>query len=135
VVLTRLDRLQDRERFPAWMFGVTRRILDRHRRRAWVRRWIPGFVPDVRSTAPGPDTGLDRRVVGATLLALLDKLPALQRECVVLADVEGRPLPEVAALLGVPLGTVKSRLRLARERLRGDPASRKLLPVLEGEGE
>ena len=49
---------------------------------------------------------------------VLEKLPANQREALVLCVVEERSASEVAELLGVPTGTVKSRLRLARERFR-----------------
>ena len=54
----------------------------------------------------------------------LTKLPAQQRETVVLRFIEGMELNEVAAALEVPLGTVKSRLHHALETLRKNPALR-----------
>ena len=45
---------------------------------------------------------------------VLGGLPELQREVLVLSVLEERRGPEVASLLNIPLGTVKSRLRLAR---------------------
>jgi len=124
VVLTRLDTLEDPLRFRSWLFSVTRKVIDRHRRRAWIRRWVPGIFVEPASRAPDPEaTTASARGVNQ-LITAVDALPARLREVVVLSQVEERPLPEVAELLDVPLGTVKSRLRLARERLRGDPAVR-----------
>jgi RNA polymerase sigma-70 factor (ECF subfamily) len=77
------------------------------------------------------------------LEAALAALPVEQRAVVVLADVEGLPYEEIALTLGLPLGTVKSRLARARMRLRtlleSDPRARELLglsgrlPDREGE--
>jgi RNA polymerase sigma-70 factor (ECF subfamily) len=77
------------------------------------------------------------------LEAALAALPVEQRAVVVLADVEGLPYEEIAQTLGLPLGTVKSRLARARMRLRtlleSDPQARELLglsgrlPDREGE--
>ena len=48
----------------------------------------------------------------------LDRIPARQREVLVLHEIEARTLVEIAALLDVPHGTVKSRLRVARGRFK-----------------
>jgi RNA polymerase sigma-70 factor, ECF subfamily len=118
VVLTRLDRLERDERFESWLYGITRRVLAAHRRRAWVRRWVPGAPPD------GVDGGLDpcrqaeRSETVAQVHQLLERMPSRQREVLVLCEVEERTDAEAAALLDVPVGTVKSRLRLARSRFR-----------------
>jgi RNA polymerase sigma-70 factor, ECF subfamily len=58
------------------------------------------------------------RVEVNEVLAQIGRLPADQREVLVLAAVEELPYKEIAALLGVPVGTVMSRLSRARERLR-----------------
>ena len=59
-----------------------------------------------------------------SLCAALRKLPAAQRETVVLRFLEGFDLAEIAETLEVPVGTVKSRLHHALEALRHDPALR-----------
>lgn len=59
-----------------------------------------------------------RRIEGATIRAALTRLPSSQRQVVELAFFSGLSYPEIADRVGVPLGTVKSRLRLALERLR-----------------
>jgi RNA polymerase sigma-70 factor (ECF subfamily) len=59
------------------------------------------------------------------LAAALALLPEHQREVLLLRTVEGFALEEIAAALGIPLGTVKSRLHLALATLREDPRTRR----------
>jgi RNA polymerase sigma-70 factor (ECF subfamily) len=115
-VRDRLDRVYSAERFPAWLFGVTRRTLARHRRRAFLRRWVPGLVVDGADPAPGPVRLYAVNETSVRVQALLERIPEVDREVLVLALLEDRPDTEVAAMLDVPLGTMKSRLRRARER-------------------
>src|SRR6185503_16699218 len=102
----------------AWAFGITRGVLRNHRRRAWLRRCVHGLVGGLVDPGPDParlvEMGERARLVEAVLAALT---PA-HREVLVLCDLEERGRSEVAGLLGVPEGTVKSRLRLARARFR-----------------
>lgn len=69
---------------------------------------------------PGADpaAALDDRTLGPALEAALRSLPPDQREVVLLADVHGLQYEEIVAITGVTMGTVKSRLFRARERLR-----------------
>lgn len=109
-VLLRLETLRVPEAFPSWIFSVTRSEINRARRRAWVRRWLPGEPPE--QAIPGVDPAqrdLIRKVHQA-----LDALPADAREVLVLCDLEERTDLEVARILDLPVGTVKSRLRRAR---------------------
>jgi RNA polymerase sigma-70 factor (ECF subfamily) len=114
VAFTRLDRVADPRAFPAWLYGITRRVLAGHRRRAWLRRWVPGLDPADCAPTDGPAD--ERGELARQVLAALERLPAAQREVLVLCDMEERTSAEVAALIGVPHGTVRSRLRLARAR-------------------
>ncbi|MEW1719701.1 RNA polymerase sigma factor SigM [Streptomyces sp. NPDC093109] len=59
----------------------------------------------------------ERRDLHRELLAALAKLPADQRAALVLVDMQGFPVAEAAAVLGVPVGTVKSRCARGRARL------------------
>jgi RNA polymerase sigma-70 factor (ECF subfamily) len=65
-----------------------------------------------------PAEGLERAELFRRLDAALAGLPFEQRSAFVLAELEGMPLEEVGRVEGVPVGTVKSRLGRARERLR-----------------
>ena len=90
----------------AWLHGVARRTALAARRSASRRR-----VHEALAIPPGPVPGADGDV--AELRAVLDqeiaRLPAKYRAVFVLADLEGRDRREVAADLGLPVGTVASR--------------------------
>lgn len=57
------------------------------------------------------------RIVDRKVVAAVEALPAEYREALVLSDLEGLPYAEVAQVLGIPVGTVKSRLFRARRQL------------------
>lgn len=112
-----------------WAWGITRHVVRRHAQTAWLRRWWAGPPPDLAAPSdPHRDyTAAERaRLVGAVLGALADK----HREVLILCDVEERSRGEVAVLLEVPEGTVKSRLRLAREAFRAEAQRRGVSLVL-----
>jgi RNA polymerase sigma-70 factor (ECF subfamily) len=122
-----LARVQSAEVLPSWLFGVTRKVLANHRRRAWLRRWVPGASIDTaRATDGGPEVSLQARQAAEVVWRALDRLPMDQREVLVLCELEERSGSEAAALVGVPLGTVKSRLRLAKV------AFKRIVEELEG---
>lgn len=109
VLWTRLHDVHDPACFPAWVFQITRRVLARHRRRAWIRHWAGGALDRVPAGPSFEDGELMRRVQ-----ATLERIPGRQREALVLVYVEGRTVSEAASLLGISPNTVKSRLRLGR---------------------
>ncbi len=112
VALRHQDHISDENR-AGWLFGVTRRVLAQHRRRAWFRRWIPGAR--VEATDPsGPDRAYTVNETARRVQLALLQLPEREREVLVLCVLEERPDSEVASMLGIPIGTVKSRLRRAR---------------------
>lgn len=114
VVFQRIRAVRTPDDLGPWVFGVTRRVLADHRRRAWVLRWIPGLSPD-----RGAPARAELSCEASEVQELLERLPAAQREAFVLCAVEEHTDEEAAALLAVPVGTLKSRLRLARARLAG----------------
>jgi RNA polymerase sigma-70 factor (ECF subfamily) len=69
--------------------------------------------------------------VSEAVQAALDLLPPLQREAIVLFEFEELSLEETAAVVGADIGTVKSRLHRARERLRRSLAGYRT-PVQKG---
>jgi RNA polymerase sigma-70 factor (ECF subfamily) len=118
IILDRLPGLREPRCFPAWAFGVTRRVLARHRRQAWVRRWVPGLAPESADPEATPYHRVRLSETSRRVQEALEQLPAEQREVLVLCDLEERTDLEVSDLLEIPLGTVKSRLRLGRARFR-----------------
>ena len=101
-----------------WLFAIARnKTVDALRRRSrrpaepLPERWPDDKAPDAAELVAAGDQG--RRVASA-----LAELPPHQLEAISLAYFEGLTQAEIAARLGVPLGTVKGRLRLALELLR-----------------
>ena len=132
----RFGDLRDRESFRAWLVRMTWRLaIDRQRadRRRAAREGHAGHAPnrDGGHEPPAALEDLDARERADRLWAAIDALPDKLRVVVVLSNVEGHGIREVARLLDLPDGTVKSRLFLARQRLKeqlqwmlSDPAGR-----------
>lgn len=102
----------------AWIFAIARN----QRIDAWRRTPRLALDPDDPSMAPpepeAPDSILDTAGREQRLREALRDLPAEQADVIRLSFFEDRPHAEIERALGIPLGTVKSRLRLAMRRLR-----------------
>jgi RNA polymerase sigma-70 factor (ECF subfamily) len=99
----------------AWMARIVENCFITHRRRdARFRRWVEGA--DTRS--PGAEATLPATPISGRTEAALRRLPAAFAGVVVLCDVQGKSYRRAAAELGVPIGTVMSRLHRARRALR-----------------
>ena len=111
-------RLRDRRRFRPWLVRVTWRLaLDRQRndRRRLVREQGES---DLRATTSNQQDAVVERDRAARLWRAIDALPEKLRLVVVLVNIEGHDVAAAAELLRLPTGTVKSRLFLARQRLK-----------------
>jgi RNA polymerase sigma factor (sigma-70 family) len=105
-----------------WIFTIARnKRIDaiRHDRRPEFDPEDPALVP---TQAPAADRSIETAEDSARLRDAIGKLPAEQAELLRLAYFEDQPHSMIARQRGLPLGTVKSRLRLAMERLRRDLA-------------
>jgi RNA polymerase sigma-70 factor (ECF subfamily) len=101
-----------------WLFRIARnRRIDAHRRER-DEPPIDGPILDIPDPAQMPDDRVDAAQRDLMVRSALDLLPVEQLELVRLAFFEGFSHSEIAEMTGVPLGTVKSRLRLAFSRLR-----------------
>lgn len=118
ILLDRIGELRDPSAVRAFVFGITRRTLAAHRRRAWLRRWAGPWAREPAATLPGPEASLAARRRAEAVAAALDLLSLEHRELIVLVEIEGRALAEAAELLDIPVGTVKSRLSRARTAFR-----------------
>jgi RNA polymerase sigma-70 factor, ECF subfamily len=97
------------------------RCLDRVRSHAFSKTDALRSEP-IRS---GASERLDRTIDGARARSLLDDLPSGQREVLELGYFQGLSFSEIAAVLGIPVGTVKSRVSAAMLKLREDLGVRK----------
>jgi RNA polymerase sigma-70 factor, ECF subfamily len=102
----------------AWIFAIARNLrIDRFRRDQRSKLFqVYEFVQPAES--PPPDAPLEAVERESRVRAALAELPEEQVRVVELSFFEGRPHGDIATTLGIPLGTVKSRLRLAMARLR-----------------
>ncbi|MDW7981644.1 MAG: RNA polymerase sigma factor [Thermomicrobium sp.] len=127
-----LDRFRGAS-FRAWVLRIAHNAALDHLRAASRHRHVPLEQAPDQPEPFGPPAALEYGGAAAALEAALAALPPDQRAVVLLADVEGLPYEEIAEVLQVPLGTVKSRLARARVRLRslleGDPRVRELLEM------
>ena len=104
----------------AWIFTIARNLrIDMFRSKARADR-VRGVaeLPDTPDPAEPVDAVLSRVQDAARITSAIERLSAEQSRVVRLSFIEEKPHPEIANLLGIPLGTVKSRIRLAINRLR-----------------
>jgi RNA polymerase sigma factor (sigma-70 family) len=96
----------------AWLFGIAIRVL-RERRRA-LGRWVRALLAYASEPPPSPGSGVDASI---DIERGLGCLSPSKRLVLLLSEVEGLTCPEIAELLGIPVGTVWTRLHHARRRL------------------
>lgn len=121
IVHARLASFEHRSQLSTWIYGICLRVAHARRRRAHMRRELATDPHDlVADVAPSPDACavLERREAEEILERILDTMPIEQRAVFTLFELEGQTCEEIAKLVDAPLGTVYSRLRLAREAFR-----------------
>ncbi|PYP09534.1 MAG: RNA polymerase subunit sigma [Gemmatimonadetes bacterium] len=109
----------------AWMLTILRHaFINEYRRRTRHPETVDvdsiepyAVFPEVQDE--DPQGAFFDRIVDDEVLRAIDQLPEVFRETLVLSDVEGMSYQEIAGILEVPVGTVKSRLFRARQLLQG----------------
>ncbi len=131
VVHRRLSDFDTERAVKPWLSGIAYRVAADERRRARHRREALGHpAMDLRaSERPGPERALAARQARSLVHQALETLDLGQRAVFVMAELDGSSGPEIAAALEVPLNTVYSRLRAARQRF---AATVRRLRLLEG---
>ncbi len=130
-----LARFRGASTFRTWLQQVVVNAARTHRRATLTRRARFGADADSASTdVPGPDRVEPALIARDRVERALNTLPQDLREAVVLRDVEGLDYREIAELLGVPMGTVESRIFRGRQRLRAAMTAVERGPVDPGEG-
>lgn len=117
VALERLEECRSPERFAGWLMTIVR-----NRSRNLVRREAlretDQLPAGTSSRGPTPEVAAERAELRETLKEALSMIPEVQRQIVLLHDLEGWKHREIAERLGLPSGTVRSHLHFARKALR-----------------
>ncbi len=111
----------------AWLYKIAKNQVRDHRRRAWLRRLLTGTDKDLDPVSmpiharlmPTPLEELEHKESLRFVTQVLDKMTLTQRSTFVLFEVEGYSGEEIAALEGVPVNTVWTRLHAARKTFFG----------------
>lgn len=135
-----LDRFEGKAKFSTWLYRVTvNKCRDELRRRGMVKHTRPQSLDARRdpesersfeppASNPGPAELVQGREAEELVTAAIAGLPDEARDALVLRDVEDLSYEEIADVLAIPVGTVRSRLNRARTLLRDA-----LRPILEPE--
>ncbi len=104
--------------FKPWLYTIATNLARDHYKQAEIRHTIsmPERTPEIQSDAPEEALLLD--IEAQQVAAVITGLPAHQREAVVLRYYQELSLVEIAEVLSVPVGTVKSRLSLGLKQIR-----------------
>src|SRR5216117_1224428 len=115
--LVKLHQYDARRPFGPWLMRIVANAATDRRRRRNVRRSEP-LDPSLVGGGPRPDAVAVQSELGERLRSALQELPERRRTAVVLFDVEGYSHAEIARILGIPEGTVRSEVFHGRRRLR-----------------
>lgn len=115
-VFRSLPQLRSDEGFSAWLYRIVVRLcLNRQRSARWQREIATGESLESSHYAASESEGVDTRLLVETLMQQL--APRL-RAALALRELEGLEYEEIARILGIPIGTVRSHLNTARARFR-----------------
>ncbi|MBS4025474.1 MAG: RNA polymerase sigma factor [Clostridia bacterium] len=114
-----LDKLRNKEKFPAWVAVIaSNKAIDilRKNRKLFLVHNIDDFIPNISPLTP--DVVLIKKETSDELVLQLKQLSVIYREVIVLRYFHNLQDSEIATILNLPLGTVKSRLHRAKIILR-----------------
>jgi RNA polymerase sigma-70 factor (ECF subfamily) len=111
----RFDECDSSRPLRPWLFAFAFRVASAHRRLARHRLEVTGTEVDPPSGLVAADEALARREDRDLALQALAAIDLDRRAVFILHEIDGVPIPEVAAALQIPVGTAYSRLRLARQ--------------------
>lgn len=115
IVERKLPSFEARSTLSTWLYGIALRVASGQRRRV-ARRRESSMESAADAAAPGtPEAQLECRQLAARLNSILDRLPLDKRAVFVMFEMEELTCDEIAEIIGVPVGTVHSRLHHARK--------------------
>jgi len=130
-VLNAIDRYRPEFKFSSWVFKIANNSAIDHLRKkdldtlsleggpdATTADRLEATALQIGDSGESPLEELEARELGSTIEAAIGKLRPEYRTCIILRHVEGRPYDEIAEILDLPLGTVKTYIHRARAELR-----------------
>ena len=130
-VLNAIDSYRPEHKFSSWIFKIANNAAIDHLRRRELETLSLDGAPDaitaerqgatalqVRDRAESPLDEMEARELGSQIERAIARLRPEYRSCIMLRHVEGRAYEEIAEILGLPLGTVKTYIHRARAELR-----------------
>ncbi len=114
---TRFDSLRDADKFRPWVARASWRLALNHRRGAKRAMGRDGAWVASQAASETPETQASEREFEVRLRAQVELLPEKLKVVVLLIGVEEMDVRTAAGILGIPEGTVRSRLHMARRRL------------------
>lgn len=117
--LKRIEECRKPDQFASWLFSIVRNRARDHRRYRQVRDALPlDAASEAADRRAGPERDAENMELRGDLLAALNTLTELQREVILLYDVEGWSHKEIGAKLGISDGSARVHLFNARRALR-----------------
>jgi len=113
------DKFQGRSSFRTWLYAIAANVCRSQGRKASVRPRpapLPDSDPPDRHSSPG--AAVESVEIARRIAEAVSELPVVQREVFVMREYEGMTYAEVAHAVDRPLGTVKSQMRLALQKMR-----------------
>jgi RNA polymerase sigma-70 factor (ECF subfamily) len=124
IAIPRWPEFRGDARPTTWLYRITLNVVRNHRRRLRLRRWLAlDDQQEPIALDPGPEDQLIAVRRRALVYRALDRLPERQRTILILFELDGRPGPEIAELLGMRIGAVWVALHRARQRFAAEAAA------------
>jgi RNA polymerase sigma-70 factor (ECF subfamily) len=116
VVHKRAAAFDGSAKLTSWLFGICLRVAARYRRRPHIRREQPleARLEKASESDDSPERALEAARARVLLAHVLDAMPLGKRAIFVMFEIDAMSCTEIASALGLPLGTVHSRLHSAR---------------------
>jgi RNA polymerase sigma-70 factor (ECF subfamily) len=116
-VYRKLDAYDPARPLRPWLFAFAYRAASDYRRLARHREEPSEDVPELEASSARSDEMLEQKQETALVHAALARIDLDRRAVLVAHEIDGTPMKDIAAALGIPLNTAYSRLRIAREEL------------------
>lgn len=126
-VFRHLDKFKGDCKFDTWVYRiVVNTCHDFLRKNKYQRNNISIYragedgetIIDLPDTSPTPPEAFDAKLTATYVLSCLDKIPKDQKEIIILRDIQGFSYEEISQILECSMGTVKSRINRARQKLK-----------------